>query len=61
MGPRPIRFPSTSSGLGFDHYKKYPQEIQKVSREDVQRVAKQFFNLDAYTLAIIRPPIEKKE
>jgi zinc protease len=48
-------------GLGLDHHQRYPQEIQKVSREDVQRVTKQFFNLEAYALAIIRPPTEKKE
>ncbi len=43
-------------GLGFDHYQKYSQEIQKITREDVQRVAKKYFNLEAYALAIIRPP-----
>jgi predicted Zn-dependent peptidase len=48
-------------GSGFDYYQRYPQEIQKVSREDVHRVAKKYFNLEAYTLAIIRPPREKKE
>ena len=48
-------------GLGFDHYQKYPQEIQKVSREDVLRVAQKYFNLDAYAIATIRPPMEKKE
>ena len=48
-------------GLGFDHYQRYPQEIERVSREDVHRVAKQYFNLEAYALAMIRPPTEKKE
>jgi predicted Zn-dependent peptidase len=48
-------------GLGFDHYQKYFQEIHKVSREDVHQVAKKYFNLEAYSLAIIRPPMEKKE
>jgi zinc protease len=48
-------------GLGFDHYQRYSQEIQKVSKEDVHRVAKQYFNLEAYAIAILRPPIEKKE
>jgi zinc protease len=47
--------------LGFDHYQKYPQEIRKVSREDVNRVAKEYFNLEVYAIAIIRPPAEKKE
>ena len=48
-------------GLGFDHYQKYPREIRKVSREDVNRVAKEYFNLEVYAIAIIRPPVEKKE
>ena len=48
-------------GLGFDHYQKYTQEIEKVSREDVHRVAKHYFNLEAYAIAVIRPPIEKKK
>ncbi|MGA2463145.1 MAG: pitrilysin family protein [Thermodesulfobacteriota bacterium] len=43
-------------GLGFDHYQKYPQEIQKITGEDVHQVAKKYFNLEAYSLAIIRPP-----
>jgi zinc protease len=46
-------------GLGFDHYQKYPQEIQKVTKEDVNRVAKIYFNLESYTIAIIRPPLDK--
>jgi zinc protease len=48
-------------GLGHNHYQKYPQEILKVTREDVHRVAKQYLNLEAYAIAIIRPPTEKKE
>jgi zinc protease len=48
-------------GLGFDHYQKYPQEIQKVTQEDVNRVAKKYFNLETYAIAIIRPPLDKKE
>ena len=48
-------------GLGFDHYQKYPQEIQKVRKEDVHKVAKQYFNLESYAIAIIGPPVAKKE
>ncbi len=47
--------------LGFDHYEKYPEEIKKVSKEDVRRVAKAYLNLDAYALAIIRPQEAKKQ
>ncbi len=48
-------------GLGYDHLQRYPNEIQKVTREDVHRVAKEYFNLEAYALAIIRPPEAKKQ
>ncbi|NWF92963.1 MAG: insulinase family protein [Syntrophaceae bacterium] len=48
-------------GLGFDQYQRYPEEIQKVTRGDVHRVAKEYFNLEAYVLAVIRPFREKKE
>ena len=48
-------------GLGFDHYQKYPQEIQKITQEDVNRVAKKYINLESYAIAIIRPPLGKKE
>ncbi|MBM4323046.1 MAG: insulinase family protein, partial [Deltaproteobacteria bacterium] len=47
--------------LGFDYYGKYPDKIKSVSVEDVRRIAKQYLNLDAYALAIIRPPKEKKQ
>ncbi len=46
-------------GFGFDHYQKYPQEIQKVTKEDVNRVAKKYFNIESYAIAIIRPPLGK--
>jgi zinc protease len=46
-------------GFGFDHYQKYPQEIEKVTQEDVNRVAQKYFNLEAYAIAIIRPPSDK--
>ena len=48
-------------GFGFDHYQKYPQEIQGVTREDVNRVAKKYLDLEVYAIAIIRPPKDKKE
>jgi zinc protease len=43
-------------GLGFDHYQTYPQEIEKVTKEDVDWVAKKYLNLESYALAIVRPP-----
>jgi zinc protease len=44
-------------GFGYDHLKNYPREIQKVSREEVQMVAQTCINLEAYAIAIIRPPV----
>jgi zinc protease len=48
-------------GLGFDYFQKYPEMIQKVTKEDVQRVARSYIDLEHYALAIIRPPVGKKE
>jgi zinc protease len=48
-------------GLGFNHYEGYAEGIRKVSKEEVNQVAKKYFNLDGYALAIIRPQKEKKQ
>ncbi len=42
-------------GLGYLSYQKYPRRILEVTSEDVRRVAKKYFRLDAYTLAIVQP------
>jgi zinc protease len=42
-------------GLGPGAHRRYPEEIAAITREDVLRVARRFFRLDAYTLAMIRP------
>ncbi len=47
-------------GLGYDHFQRYPGEIQRVTREEVHQLAQQYFNLEAYALAIIRPSKEKR-
>ena len=46
-------------GLGFDHTEKYAKAIERVSKEDVQRVAREYLHLDAYRLAVLRPPPKK--
>lgn len=46
--------------MGFDHYERYPDEIKKVTMEDVRRIAKAYLNLEAYALAIIRPQETKR-
>jgi zinc protease len=48
-------------GFGFDHYQKYSREIQKVTKEEVNQAAKRHLDLEAYAIAIIRPPLDKKE
>jgi zinc protease len=48
-------------GLGYDHFKNYPREIEKVSKEEVLRVVQKYIHLDAYAIAIIRPPAGKEE
>ncbi|MCX8116327.1 MAG: insulinase family protein [Desulfobacterota bacterium] len=47
-------------GLGYEHHLRYPAEIQRVTRDEVHRVAQKYFNLDAYALALIRPPHSRR-
>ncbi len=42
-------------GLGWDEYKKYPEEIYAVTKEDVLTAARKYINLDKYTLVIVKP------
>jgi len=42
-------------GLGPDAHRAYPEQIAAITRDDVLRIARRFFRLDAYTLALVRP------
>ena len=42
-------------GLGLDAFDKYPQRILAVTRDDVQRVAKRYLHINAYTLSVVKP------
>jgi zinc protease len=42
-------------GLGPDADRDYPDRIRRISREDVLRVARRVIDLEAYTLAAVRP------
>jgi zinc protease len=42
-------------GIGWDEYKRYPQEIYAVTKEDVQRAARKYIDLGTYTLVIVKP------
>jgi zinc protease len=43
-------------GLGGDFYQRYPQEIERVTRADVLRVARRYIALDSYAVVTVRPP-----
>ncbi len=42
-------------GLGLDYVVRYPERIQAVTAEDVQRVAATYLRLDGYALAVAGP------
>ncbi|MDI6703512.1 MAG: pitrilysin family protein [bacterium] len=42
-------------GLGCDWVMKYSERIDRVTKEDIKRVANRYFDTDAYTLAIVKP------
>ena len=42
-------------GLGGDYYRKFPAEIERVTGEDVLRVARKYIDLDSYAVVIVRP------
>ncbi|MBH0176348.1 MAG: hypothetical protein HP491_00405 [Nitrospira sp.] len=64
MGSFPLRLDSTAKlakvlaqveffGLGFDYFVQYPKWIERVTKEDVQRVAKQYLNPQHYALVVV--------
>ncbi|MEM1007604.1 MAG: insulinase family protein, partial [Myxococcota bacterium] len=42
-------------GLGYKHHLQYIENIENVTAEDIQRVANQYFLLDRYVLAVLKP------
>lgn len=40
-------------GLGLDYFEKYPDYIRRVTRKDVQRVAKKYLDPDHYVLVVV--------
>ena len=64
MGSFPLRFDSTAKlaqvlaqvefyGLGLDYFTQYPKWIERVTKEDVQRVAKQYLDPQRYALVVV--------
>lgn len=64
IGSFPLRLDSTGKvahvlaqveffGLGFEYFHQYPKWIERVTKEDVQRVAKQYLNPQHYALVVV--------
>ncbi|MET0516375.1 MAG: pitrilysin family protein [Nitrospiraceae bacterium] len=64
IGSFPLRIDSSSKlaqvlaqvefyGLGLDYFTQYPKAIEKVTREDVLRVAKQYLDPQRYALVVV--------
>ncbi|MGQ0693971.1 MAG: M16 family metallopeptidase [Nitrospiraceae bacterium] len=64
MGSFPLRLDSTAKlahvlaqveffGLGFEYFSQYPRWIDRVTKEDVQRVARQYLDPQHYALVVV--------
>jgi zinc protease len=64
MGSFPLRLDTTAKlaevasqvefyGLGLGYFTEYPRLIEKVTKEDVLRVAKQYLHPDKYALVLV--------
>lgn len=64
IGSFPLRLDSTAKlayvlaqveffGLGFEYFSQYPKWIDRVAKEDVQRVAKQYLDPQHYALVVV--------
>jgi len=64
VGSFPLRLDSTAKlaqvlaqvefyGLGFEYFTDYPKWIEKVTKEDVQRVARQYLDPQRYALVVV--------
>jgi zinc protease len=64
IGSFPLRLDSTAKlaqvlaqvefyGLGFEYFSQYPKWIERVTKEDVQRVAKQYLSPQRYALVVV--------
>jgi zinc protease len=47
-------------GLGFDHYKALERDVERVTAEEVRRVAAKYFLNQPYVLALVRPPTKDR-
>ena len=42
-------------GLGYDEYKRFAGKIESVTKEDILNTARRYFDMNAYTVVIVRP------
>ena len=42
--------------LGLDYYRRFPDLVREVSREDIRRAAETFLHTDAFAVAVAGPP-----
>ena len=42
-------------GLGYDHFRKYPEKINNVTAEDVLKAAQKYILLDNYVISVVGP------
>ena len=47
-------------GLGVNHYKELERDVERITVEDVRRVAAKYFLNQPYVLALVRPPENRK-
>jgi len=71
MGSFPLRLDSTAKlaqtlaqveffGLGFDYFTQYPKWIERVTKEDVLRVAKLYLDPQRYALVVVGNTVKAK-
>jgi len=64
MGSFPLRLDTTAKlaeilglveffGLGLDYFTQYPRWIERVTKDDVQRISKQYLHPDRYALVLV--------
>lgn len=45
-------------GLGYQNFNQYASEINKVTKEDIRKVAAKYFDLGSYTMVVVGPKEE---
>ena len=42
-------------GLGYDHFRKYPEKINNVTAEDVLKATQKYILPDNYVISVVGP------